>query len=366
MTYSPAQFLAGLKKGDVPAISLFLGMEAFERRRCRQALIEAHLGISEATSAITQYDASETGLTEVLDDARAMSLFADRRLILVTSAEAVLPRSARATAATLDDGDEDDASPASSGSDTVLRSYVADPTPGVVLLLEASRFDLEGEDKKKSDRVRKYYAAIPDVVEFKRFSSDDARLQLMAMAKQRNLKIDPGAAAMLVESLGADLARISVELEKLSLFAGDGRSITLEDIAELIPDARTSTVFALVNALGRGDRKRALASVDALCRDNEYLPLALAFLSTQFRQALAAQKAGLRSSQQVQSYFSKIGIPMWGARAEQVAQTAQRFSAVKLESGLKMIFDADRDLRSARPDDRIVVEDFVIRLTAGV
>jgi hypothetical protein len=29
-----------------------------------------------------------------------------------------------------------------------------------------------------------------------------------------------------------------------------------------------------------------------------------------------------------------------------------------------LIFDADRDLRSARPDDRTVVENFVIRLCA--
>ena len=288
-------------------------MEAFERRRCRQALIEAHLGIGDSEGAVTHYDASEIGLTEIVDDARAMSLFADQRVILVTSAEAVLPRSSRASNADEETGGDDDA-PASAGSESVLQSYVKAPTPGVSLLFEASRFDLEGEDKRKSDRVRKFYAAIPDVVEFKRFSADDARVQLFALAKQRNVKIDAAAAAMLVDSLGADVARIAIELDKLSLYAMDGRAITMDDIVELIPDARTSTVFTLVNALGRGDRSRALASLDALCRENEYLPLALAFLSTQFRQALAARKAGLRSSQQVQTYFTKAGVNMWGSR----------------------------------------------------
>ena len=55
---------------------------------------------------------------------------------------------------------------------------------------------------------------------------------------------------------------------------------------------------------------------------------------------------------------------MWGSRAEQVAQTATRFTKEQLEKGLKLIFETDRDLRSARPDDRIVVENFVIKLCA--
>jgi len=50
------------------------------------------------------------------------------------------------------------------------------------------------------------------------------------------------------------------------------------------------------------------------------------------------------------------------SRAEQVSVTAIKFSKDQLEGGLKMIFETDRDLRSARPDDRTVVENFVVRL----
>ncbi len=360
---SPDQFLARVKKGGVPPVCLFLGCEAFERRRCREAALSAHLDPEERERSLTRYDASETSLTEIVDDARAMSLFASKRFILVVGAEAALPRSTRAAASTPDDDSEDDSS-ATAPPDDCLTAYAKDPTPGVVVLWEATRFDLDGEEKRKSERVRKFYGAIPDVVEFKRLSPDDARIELQAMAKRLNIRIDPAAAAMLVDSLASDMARIATEIEKLALYASDNRAITTDDVIALVPDARTSTIFALVNALGRSDRTRALASLDALCRENEYLPLALSFLSTQFRQALAARQANLRTAQQIQSYFSKVGIPMWGARAEQVAQTAQKFSTEQLETGLKLIFNADRDLRSARPDDRIVMEDFVIRLTA--
>jgi DNA polymerase-3 subunit delta len=166
---------------------------------------------------------------------------------------------------------------------------------------------------------------------------------------------------MLVEALAADVARIAVEIEKLSLY---GKPVTVDDLALLVPDARQSTIFALVNALGRRDRIRSLATLDALVREGEYLPLALSFLATQFRMALVAKEANLRGASQVQSHFQRVGVQMWGSRAEQVAQTAAKFSKEQLERGLKLLFETDRDLRSARPDDRTIVENFVVSLCA--
>ena len=87
-------------------------------------------------------------------------------------------------------------------------------------------------------------------------------------------------------------------------------------------------------------------------------------VSGQFRMALVAKEANLRGAMGVQGHFQKAGIPMWGSRAEQVWQTASKFSKEQLERGLKLIFEADRDLRSARPDDRTIVENFVVRLCA--
>ncbi|HVW84270.1 MAG TPA: hypothetical protein VHB50_06300, partial [Bryobacteraceae bacterium] len=189
----------------------------------------------------------------------------------------------------------------------------------------------------------------------------DARMELDRIARAANIRLDAGAAEALVEALAADVGRIAIELEKLSLY---GKPITADDLPLLVPDARQSTIFALVNALGRRDRARSLDTLDALVREGEYLPLALTFLATQFRMALAAKEANLRGAQQVQGHFQRSGIQMWGSRAEQVATTASKFTKDQLERGLKLIFETDRDLRSARPDDRTVMESFVVKLCA--
>ena len=349
-----ANLIARAQKRSFPAAVLLLGPEAYDRRRIKEAVTAAF-----AEDAVARHDLAEVSLAQVLDDARALSLFASERLLWVTNGEAVLPRGRGA--------DEDEGESAGGGgSDAAsLAEYMKDPTPGVTLVFEAIRFDFEGDDKRKQDRVRKFYAAIPDVVELRRFAAHEARAEAEALVKRAGFRIEPAAMELLVEALGADIARIASEIEKLALFAGD-RAITTDDITALVPDARAATIFALVNALGRRDRARSLEILDTLTREGEYLPLALAFLSTQFRMALAAREAGLRSANQIQAHFNKLGARIWPERARQIEQTVQAFPKARLERAVVKLFEADRSLRDARPDDRIVMETMILALTAPV
>jgi DNA polymerase III subunit delta len=351
---TPAQLLARIKKASLPPAVLLLGPEAYERRRLKEAMLAAV-----PADAVARHDLAVRTLAEVVDDARALSLFASERLIWVVNAEAALPRGR----AVEDSDDAESAGAPSSSGEAPLAAYLKDPSPGVTLVFEASRFDFEGDDKRKQERVRKFYGSVQEVVELRRFTPHEARAETEALARRAGFQLDPAALDLLVEALGADMARIAVETEKLALYAGN-RVIGVDDIAALVPDARSTTIFALVNALGRRDRARSLEILDTLTREGEYLPLALAFLSTQFRMALVAREAGLKSSQQVQGYFQRLGVPMWGSRADQVYQTVARFGAPQLERAIKLIFEADRGLRDARPDDRIVMEQFVLKLTA--
>lgn len=344
------QLISQAAKGAAPAATLLIGPEAYERRRIKQALLAAF-----PEGAITSHDLSEISLAEALDDARSLSLFASERLIWIVNAEAALPRGKAIADEAEEEGGTGDAAP--------LAAYMKDPTPGVAIVFEASRFGNDGDDKKKQDRVRKFYAAIPNLVELRPFESHEARREAESLASRAGFRIAEDAMDLLVEAMAADIARIAIEIEKLALYAG-GRTVTVDDITALVPDARATTIFILVNALGRRDRARALEALDTLTREGEYLPLALAFLATQFRLALAAREAGLKSGGQIQSHFTRLGIPMWGSRADQVSQTAAKFSQPQLTRALKLIYEADRGLRDARPDDRVVMERFILQLVA--
>ena len=345
---TPEQFLRQIAAHDLPPVILFLGPEAYHRRACREALLARALPEAERESGLTRHDLDEVSLRDVLDDAWSFSLFAPRRVIWAIGAEGALPK--RLTA-------EDDPGAAA------IAGYLKNPTPGVTLVFEASRYGFEGDDKPRTERVRKFYSSIPTVVEFHPFSLEAARALARDLAHKRGLTLGTRELGALVEALGCDAARIDAEIEKLSLFAGTGRPVTLADLEALTPDARTATLFSLVNALGRSDRLASLQCLDTLVKEGEYLPLALSFLGAQFRLALAAHESGARNAHEIQSQFTRLGIRIWRDRAEQVAQTLAAFPPARLQRALQLVFEADKSLRDARPDDRVVLEEFVLNLT---
>jgi DNA polymerase III subunit delta len=342
---SPEEFLRSIQTREPAPAYLFIGAEAYDRDRCRRALTERLLPPEDREEGLIRHDLDRETLSQVLDDAQSFSLFARVRLIWVSGAEAAMPRGR--TAATTD---EDGEPVGKSAGPSLLVHYMNNPTPGTVLVFECSRYELEGDDKARVQRVQKFYSAITAQVEFARYSPEAARRLAAAMAK---------------EVLSGDASRIANEIEKLALYAGAERTVTEEDIWNLTPNAKASTIFALVNALGRRDRVASLESLDVLVREGEYLPLALSFLATQFRLALVAREARLTNVSQVQAFFTKQGAPMWRSRAEQVTAAAGAFSADRLRQALLRIYETDKALRDVRPDDRIVMEKLVLELTAA-
>jgi DNA polymerase-3 subunit delta len=138
----------------------------------------------------------------------------------------------------------------------------------------------------------------------------------------------------------------------------------MDDLRLLVPNAAQSTIFSLVNALAKRDRRGALRSLDILVREGEYLPLALTFLSGQFRLALAAKEARVASAQQAQTFFGKLGVRMWRERAEQVVSTASAFTRDHLAEAVRIIYETDKKFREGYRDDQVVMETLVLALTA--
>jgi DNA polymerase III subunit delta len=348
---SPDQFLQRLRKAPPAPVSLFIGPELYQLGACRHALVEKVLAPEDRDNGLSRHDMETTTLAAILDDARSLSLFAPQRVIWVSGAEAALPRGRSAS-------QEDNAASAD------LAEYVRNPTPGTILIFVSSRYDFEGEERAKMERVQKFFSCIPEVVEFRPYTVEAARQLAQNLAFGAGLQLGLSELGLLVDSLASDASRIVNEIEKLSLYVGANRKVTTDDILQLVPNAQATTIFALVAVLGRGDRKKSLGHLDTLLREGEYLPLALTFLATQFRLAMVAHEAGLRTAQQIQSHFTRLGIRVWRDRAEQIYQTVTAFSASRLSRAIEKVSSADRALRDARPDDRVVMEELVFSLTA--
>ncbi|MGC8795059.1 MAG: DNA polymerase III subunit delta, partial [Bryobacteraceae bacterium] len=256
---TPQQFLARIRQKDFPPACLLLGPESYQRDYCRRALIEAFLGESERESGLSRYDLEETTLEQVLEEAWTPSLFSPRRVIVARNAEAALPKGRGGS------GEDEGAAPAAS----MLTRYLKRPPGDVILVFEAARYAPGGEDKARLERVRKFYAAVPVVVECFPLRAEQAIQFARNLARKASLPIEEAALELLVESLGADAARIAAEIEKLSLWARGGGRLGLSEIARLVPEARSASIFELAAALAERQRLRALELLDVLVRQSE-------------------------------------------------------------------------------------------------
>ena len=333
------QFLGQVKKGQIACAYLFLGPESYDRDRCRRALLERHLG-EDRESGLVRHDFKETSLAVVLDDACSLSLFSPRRVIWVSRAEEI--------------GD--------AGELELLGGYLKNPSPDVVMVFDSAKYELDGEDRHRTEKIRKTFGGIRDQVEFPRWKTEQARRLAQELAREAGLRIGAEELSFLVEAVAESPARVAIELEKLRLYAGNGSQVTMDHILRLVPQAQATTIFALVAALGRNDRKRALELLDALIREGEYLPLALGFLETQLRQAMVVQEAGLKNAFQAQGHFAKMGVPMWPSKAEQIVQTSTSVSRAQIGNAIRRTAKADSALKDIRPDDRVVLEEYIVNL----
>ena len=349
---TPKQFIDRIKKAEPQPVYLFLGNELFFRDRCRRALTQVVLGDSATETpnpeGLTEIDLGRQHLAALIDEARTMSLFATARLLIGAHAEAAIPRVTGAKAAEPFEA---------------LRSYAASPTPGTVVLFEATRFDLgERDDKPKIDRLVKLFGSACEIVEMKRLSADQALRESAARAEQLGLQIDRSSLTDLVEMLGGDMGRLANELEKLSLYVGSDRPVQGEDLELLIPEARRRGVFEFSDALAHGDRVRALDILDTLAETGVSWPMQVNLIAGLLRQALAMKEQGARTAQQVLSVSKQYGIRMWPPRVRQLVEIGRHFSPGRLEKALIRLGEADRDLRRERPNDRVIMEQLVMAL----
>ncbi len=348
---SPRELSLHLKrKGRLAAGYLFLGAEPFYRSRCVSFLRERILGPAGDAGFLINLDLKSDRLGDVLDEADSPPLFGGPRLLLARNADGAL-RFSRGRA-----GKQDKAR---------LAAYFREPMEDTVVV-----FDVAGhawEDwggKGRLQRVSKLFAAVPERVDFRALREADAVYVGEILAKRMKLRISRAVLRELVEALGADAYRLESEIEKLQLFAGGEREITAADISLLVPEARQRGMFEFSDAIADRDRTKALDVLDTMAKAGMYWGLQVSTLASLLRQALAAKEAGARSPAQIRQRLARVGINVWQARAAQIHRVARRYTAKDLRRALVALFEADRGLRSPRPDDRIVMERLVMELTS--
>lgn len=287
-----------------------------------------------------QWVAGEVDVDRVLGAARTLPMMARCRFVIVRSLERWEPRDTPAGKAKDDALDR-------------LAEYVKDPSPSTVLVLLATKLD-------KRRRLMTVALKQGAIVNCEPLPRAELPFWVERAARQRGNRLAPGVAQLIAELSGPELAPVADAVERLCLYAGAGAEVSEDHVAECLVRLRPASVFELVDAVGRRDLGRALATLhdvyDPQDRGIRLVGL-LAWSARQLVKFESAVRAGLRPEEAAQ----RAGAPPFKAR--ELSRQVKRIPRGDLERWLETLASVDLALKggSKRPA-KAVLEHAVIEL----
>ncbi len=371
MTATPTRWGAGFASterflGEIDAAKnggplrpgyILAGDETFLYERCRRAVVNAFVAPEMRDFCLSDLDRAETNIFEALDRAQTPSLMAPFQVIFIRNLKTLYTRGAKKE------------------EFAAIDSYFRSPNPQALVLFVADhirissdprRMDLQ--DKDRFDRIRETLCDWCGMVEFARVDEADAIRWLTAEAEKQQVRFEPDAARELADALGADMMLIASEFEKLLLYAGEKRRITLGDVETMVLAAKQRSLYDLTDAISAKDKPRALMLLQGLLNASDGGEDSaighLYMLARTFRQMLVILEKNVRDSRAIwQALWQGFRMPPFAA--EDLIRQARRYkSRHELTRALRLIARADLELRSSPPDKRLVLERLVLELAS--
>jgi DNA polymerase III subunit delta len=349
---SAARSNTPLKPGYVLA-----GDEAFLYERCRGSIIRALVDPALRDFSLSDLDLAETNIFDALDRARTPSLMAPFQVIFIRNIKTLYTRGAKKE------------------EFSALTSYFRSPNPQAVLLFVADHLHIPADlrwmdmqDKDRYERIRETLGEYCGMVELARVEEADAVRWLIASANERAVKFDADAARELADALSANMMLLAQELEKLILYVGERRRITLGDVETMVLAARQRSLYELTDAISAKDKPRALVLLHGLLNASDGGEDSaighLHMLARTFRQMLVIREKDVRDSRAIwQALWQGFRMPPFAA--EDLIRQARRYkSRRELTRAIRLIARSDNELRSSPPDKRLVLERLVLELAS--
>jgi DNA polymerase-3 subunit delta len=350
------RFVSEVQARKLRPAYVFVGDEVFFRKRCREAIVE-HLVPPELRDfSLFEFDLAETDLAEILDRARTPSLMAPFQVFFVRGVKNLFGR-----------GSNEDKLKA-------IADYCEDPNPNAVLIFVADHISIPADarrieltDKERYERIRETMGQYCAIVELARVEEGAAVRWVSEYCGAQGVKIDADAARELVDALGGDMMMISNELEKLILYTGDKKRITLADVETMVLAAKQRSLYELTDAISAKDRVRALQVLDAILTTGDGDEAAIGhlyMLAKTFRQMLVILERNVRDQRMLwAALWQGFRVPPFAA--DDIIKQACRYKSKReLTRAIRLVAKADLELRSNPPSKRLVLEKLVLDLTA--
>jgi DNA polymerase-3 subunit delta len=222
------------------------------------------------------------------------------------------------------------------------------PCPREVLLLEC-------EDDSGEEAAELEGAVVKEPVLDQRQLEGFIRRSFAA----RGLKANAGVCEWLLLHTDRTLEGLAHEIEKISLYIGDGGELSPASATEAVFPYEEGAVFELVEAVVAQDCRRAMRVLSSLsAKDREATGRILALMFRQFRMAYQLAEWGEVRRTDYYRLAQKIGEHPFAVK--KYLELPHRLSRSQALAGLEQLSRIDQQVKRAGMDPQLLLEAFIV------
>ncbi|MFP3904594.1 MAG: DNA polymerase III subunit delta [Armatimonadota bacterium] len=335
------------------------------KKRAVEQIVSQHIDDEDREYGLTKVSVNETDVEEAISSLSSGSLFAAQQVVVLQDLDSIPKR------------DQQDIVP-------VLQRL----SPGMTVVMTASPAPRgPASQPNLSKPLVKHVKQVGEVVDCNTPPSysynDQLTPWIRTEADRHGVTFEPGAHEKLVALVGENCDRLASEINKLATYLGQRRSITVEDIEEVVCVASDEDIFGLTDAIGMKQPARALELLADLvpkhASPGSGIPI-LAMIARHIRLLWQARlltkhnNIGLMSSKQCPEELKQRlpkGTNIFGAirgrkfLASKYDRQARNFNDGQLAKALVDIYNADLALKGQADremDDRLVLERLILKI----
>ncbi len=278
---------------------------------------------------ISKYDLNNDMLSLVLEDAKTMSLFGDKKLVIADNANMF-------TGSTSKDSE-------------LIEEYLNHINENTIFILIVHSDKLDTRKK-----ITKLIQKVGKVQEF----NDELDTTSLVRRLFKDYNIDYKTVHLFIDRVGNNPLIIQNEINKIKIYKGNDKNITEEDILNLTTKLIEIDIFKLIDYIVKKNKEKALELYYEMLKMNEEPIKIVVILANQFR-IIYQSKELLKKGYSEKDIASTLKIHPY--RVKLAIQNGRNYSSDTLLQNLNALADIDIGIKTGTISKDLALELFILK-----
>lgn len=278
---------------------------------------------------ISKYDLNNDMLSLALEDAKTMSLFGDKKLIIVDNANMF-------TGSTSKDSE-------------LIEQYLNQMNENTILI-----FIVHNDKLDTRKKITKLIKKVGNVKEF----NDELDITSLVRKLFKDYNIDYKTIQLFIDRVGNNPLIIQNEINKIKIYKENDKNITEADILNLTTKLIEIDIFKLIDYIVRKNKEKALELYYEMLKMNEEPIKIIVILANQFR-IMYQSKELLKKGYSEKDIASTLKIHPY--RVKLAIQNSRNYTSDILLKNLNALADIDIGIKTGTINKNLALELFILK-----